>query len=201
MKVKQVFRTYDSSGIQPPQAAKYCSQCGAMYPLSGEQNIRAVCQECGAASYRNPSPAVSILVIEGERFLLGRRKPNSYEGGRWCLPCGYIEFGEDFLSAARREVREETGLEVNIKSVVSVVSNFFTPELHTLVIVLLAEPVGGTLRPSDHELEELRWFSPVEDFPEMALEADTHIITRYFETHLAGAPVDHDYSQSWPGDS
>jgi 8-oxo-dGTP diphosphatase len=195
MKVKQVFRTYRKGGKQLPQTARFCSRCGAEYPATGTDPAKIICPKCGAASYRNPSPAVSVLVVKDGRFLLGKRKPASYQGGKWCLPCGYIEFEEDFLSAARREVSEETGLEVEIKSVISVCSNFFTPELHTLVVVLLAEPTGGALCPADHELEELHWFSPDDGFPDMAFEADSHIIKRYFSTHLAGAPVDPDYAR------
>lgn len=197
MKVKQVFKTYRRGGKQFPQAARFCPYCGAKYPITGMEQAKSVCPECGAATYRDPGPAVSVLVVkEDGRFLLGRRKATSYQGGRWCLPCGYIEFEEDFLSAARREVREETGLKVDIKSVISVCSNFFTPELHTLVIVLLAEPTSGRLHPADHELEELHWFSRGKGFPDMAFEADSHIITRYFAMHLAGAPVDPDCSRS-----
>lgn len=195
MKVKQVFRIYRKSKKRSPGAERFCPHCGSEYPtIAGEDKL--VCPECGIAVYRNPSPAVSVLVVKEGQFLLGRRKATSYQGGKWCLPCGYIEFAEDFLSAARREVREETGLEVDIKSVISVCSNFFTPELHTLVIVLLAETAGGTLRPADHELEELRWFSPGEAYPDMAFEADSHIITRYFATRFDGAPVDPDYARS-----
>jgi 8-oxo-dGTP diphosphatase len=47
----------------------------------------------------------------------------------WCLPCGYIEFHEDYLTAARREVKEETGLEVEITALLSVASYFLRPDV------------------------------------------------------------------------
>jgi 8-oxo-dGTP diphosphatase len=62
------------------------------------------------------------------------------------------------------------------------------------VIVLLARPIGGTLNIGDDENDLLEWFSIDEDLPEMAFDADAHIIRRYFSTLLAGAPVDLDYS-------
>ena len=49
------------------------------------------------------------------------------------------------LTAAIREVKEETGLDVEIRSILSVVSNFLSPRLHTLAIVLLARAVGRLL--------------------------------------------------------
>jgi ADP-ribose pyrophosphatase YjhB (NUDIX family) len=109
------------------------------------------------------------------------------------LPQGYIEFDDDFLTAATREVQEETGLEVEILSILSVVSNFLTPRLHTLAIILLARVVNGEPVAAD-DLEALAWFPLAGPLPEMAFEADQHIIERYWKTKLEGAPVDPDYA-------
>jgi len=110
------------------------------------------------------------------------------------LPCGFIEYSEDFLYAAIREVREETGLDIEIKSILSVVSNFFTPDLHTLVVVLLAQPTGSNIGIRDGEIDSVQWFSSIDDLPEMAFEADVHIIDRYFNSELIGVPVDTGYT-------
>jgi 8-oxo-dGTP diphosphatase len=139
--------------------------------------------------YRNPSPGVVALIISDEMILLGKRAQNVFRGGKWSLPGGFIEFEEDFLSAAHREIREETGLSIKIVSILSVVSNFFSPKLHTLVVVLLAKKFRGTLQPGD-DMVELKWFPLSGPFPPMAFEADEHIITRYHRTKLAGAPID-----------
>ena len=60
------------------------------------------------------------------------------------LPCGYIEFHEDYLTAARREVKEETGLEVEITALLSVASNFLRADIHTLAVAVL-DLRGGQL--------------------------------------------------------
>jgi 8-oxo-dGTP diphosphatase len=65
------------------------------------------------------------------------------------LPCGYMDFHEDFLTAGRREVREETGLEVEITGLLAVASNFLRPDIHTLAIALLAEVRGGVMKAGD----------------------------------------------------
>jgi ADP-ribose pyrophosphatase YjhB (NUDIX family) len=139
---------------------------------------------------RNPFPGVVVLIEEGGRVLLARRAEGRFRGGLWCLPGGFIEYGEDFLSAGLREVREETGLDVRIHSILSVVSNFLAPRLHTLVVVLLARLVSGSeaARPGD-DVDALAWH-PLDQLPDMAFEADTHIIRRFHSTGLAGAPVD-----------
>ena len=114
---------------------------------------------------------------------------------KWCLPGGFVEFDEDFLTAAIREVREETSLEAEIQSILSIVSNFLSPRLHTLVVVLLAQVVRGKLAPGD-DVVELAWFPLQGPLPDMAFEADRHIIERYGKTRLEGAPVDPVYARS-----
>jgi ADP-ribose pyrophosphatase YjhB (NUDIX family) len=131
-----------------------------------------------------------VTLIERDGFvLLGKRTEGSFRSGAWCLPGGFMEWSEDYLSAARREVREETGLEVKVRSILSVVSNFLSPHLHTLVIVLLATPSGGAERAGD-DVSRLAWYPLGGPLPELAFEADLHIIERYAADRVAGAPVD-----------
>jgi ADP-ribose pyrophosphatase YjhB (NUDIX family) len=134
-----------------------------------------------------------VVIHREDQVLLGRRS-GKFGKGKWCLPQGYVEFDDDFLTAARREVKEETGLDVEIRSILSVVSNFLSPRLHTLAIILLARVVGGEFCAAD-DLERLEWFPFSGPLPELAFEADAHIIERYYETSLVGAPVDPDFSK------
>jgi ADP-ribose pyrophosphatase YjhB (NUDIX family) len=129
-----------------------------------------------------------VLIEQDGQVLLGRRS-GSYAAGKWGLPQGFIEFDEDFLTAAIREVKEETGLDVEIRSILSVVSNFLSPRLHTLAVVLLAHVTGGQVHAAD-DLEDVAWFPLAGPLPEMAFEADAHICERYYRTQLSGAPVD-----------
>jgi 8-oxo-dGTP diphosphatase len=191
MKPKQVFEIYQREHIRVDRR-RYCPYCGSPchQVLSGNFS-KVTCSHCGSRIFRNPSPGVVALVVKDQMLLLGKRAPDIFRGGKWSLPGGFIEFEEDFLSAAHREIEEETGLKVNVISILSVVSNFFSPELHTLVIVLLAEKVGGTLRPGD-DLVALQWFPLAGPFPDFAFDADEHIIHRYHATQIPGAPVDPD---------
>jgi ADP-ribose pyrophosphatase YjhB (NUDIX family) len=122
-------------------------------------------------------PGVVILIEKGGAVLLGRRK-GGYGAGKWGLPQGYVEHDEDFLAAAIREVKEETGLDVEIRAIINVVSNLLSPDLQTLAIVLRASVVGGELRAGD-DLEVLEWVPLSGSLPEMAFEADTMIIKRF----------------------
>jgi 8-oxo-dGTP diphosphatase len=194
MKPKQVFETYQREHMRVDRRG-YCPYCGSpCHEVLSGRFSRFRCSRCGSPIYRNPSPGVVALILKDEMLLLGKRAPGIFKGGKWSLPGGFIEFEEDFLSAAHREIEEETGLTVNVISILSVVSNFFSPELHTLVIVLLAENVGGKLRPGD-DLIVLEWFPLAGPFPDFAFEADEHIIRRYHATKFAGAPVDLNLAQ------
>lgn len=197
MRAKQVYHAYDmDQSVADSSRFRYCCACAGPLAETTPEKPHPSCPACGWTLYRNPSPGVVILISEGERVLLGRRgSAGNYAPGRWCLPGGYIEFTEDFLTAAIREVREETGLEVEILSLLSVMSNFLTPTLHTLVVVLKARIIGGDFRPGD-DLTELGWYPLEGPFPEMAFEADRSIIEYVHATGLEGAPVDRSYAST-----
>jgi 8-oxo-dGTP diphosphatase len=193
MQAKQVFFTYSGQQDDSLGRFKYCPFCGtplALKDKGGKQ--RPACPNCRFVQFRNPSPGAVVLIEQDGQVLLGRRC-GSYGAGKWSLPMGFIEYNEDFLTAAIREVKEETGLDVEICSILSVVSNFLSPRLHTLAIVLQARVVGGELCAAD-DLEAVEWYSLAGPLPEMAFEADAHICERYYRTQLEGAPVDPGYA-------
>ena len=190
MKTKQIFETYNREKNRIITKFSYCPRCGARcISTSSVIHSKVRCPRCGFILYQNPSPGVVVLIIDNDMILLGERDNKVFMGGKWSLPGGFIEFDEDFLSAAHRETMEETGLSIKIISIISVVSNFFSPDLHTLVIVLLANKMNGTLRPGD-DMVKLEWFPLSGPFPSMAFEADNHIINRYYTTKIPGTSVD-----------
>jgi len=194
MKAEQIFEAYNMQVKRTINTCKYCPRCGTRFHLkSSGRHGRLRCPRCAFILYRNPSPGVVVLIVQDDMILLGKRAQGVFMGGKWSLPGGFIEFDEDFLSAAHREVMEETGLSIKILSIISVVSNFLSPELHTLVIVLLAEKISGDLRPGD-DMVRLEWFPLSGPFPAMAFKADKHIINRYFKTKIAGTLVDHRFA-------
>ena len=193
MHPKQVFLAYSGRVDEDLGRYRYCPLCGTkLSPQQRGGKRRPACPTCGFVQFRNPAPGVVVLIEQDNQVLLGRRS-GGYGAGTWGLPMGFIESDEDFLKAAIREVKEETGLEVEIRSILSVVSNFLSPSLHTLAIVLLARVLGGELRAAD-DLDEVAWFPLAGPLPEMAFEADAHICERYYRTQLEGAPVDPRYA-------
>ncbi|HEY8462779.1 MAG TPA: NUDIX domain-containing protein [Bacillota bacterium] len=192
--VKQVFASYNYLERQTFPKFRFCPQCATTLELrkvDGRQRLK--CPHCGFVYYLNPSPCVSLLLLEAGKVLLVKRGNGNYLPDRWCLPCGFIEYDEDFLTAAVREAKEETGLSIHIESILSVASNFHTPVLHSLVVVLLARVTGGRLTPGD-DVTACQWVPLKGPYPELAFAADRHILERYGKTGWKGVPVDRDYA-------
>jgi len=198
MQAKQVFSAYEGKEYTHLGQFKHCPFCGTQLipkAIGGKQ--RSVCSNCGFVQYRNPVPGVVVVIDQEGCVLLGKRR-GGFGKGKWGLPQGYIEFDEDFLTAAIREVKEETGLDVEIRSILNVVSNLLTPRLHTLAIVLLANVVAGDLCAGD-DSETLEWVPFSGPLPEMAFEADEWIIQWYRKSKCnEGLPVDPDYARVSP---
>jgi ADP-ribose pyrophosphatase YjhB (NUDIX family) len=105
--------------------------------------------------------SASIFDSSGKKVLLVRRADN----GKWAVPGGYMESGESFSEACKREVREETGLEVNVNRLIGI---YTSPNLlleysdgnkwQLVVFHFDAEFVKGELRPSE-ETTEFGFFS------------------------------------------
>lgn len=136
---------------------RFCPRCGGgLGQRNGDGRPRLVCQACGRVHYVNPAVGVAVIVRRGEAILWGRRKGGRYAGA-WCLPCGYVEWGEEVRAAAARELAEETGLVVEVGEAVAVHSNFHDPERLTVGIWFAGRVTGGALTPAD-DLDDVRFF-------------------------------------------
>jgi 8-oxo-dGTP diphosphatase len=191
VRVKQVFAHYQRGGGLEG-GFKHCPSCGTLLMLteSGDR-LRPACSNCGFVQYRNPAPTVSVLVVDGDRVLLGKRG-GSPGRGTWSLPSGYVDYEEDFLTTAIRETKEETGLDVEVCSLINVVSSFVSPRFHFLGLYVVARVMGGALEAGD-DLEAVEWFPIVGPPPEMGFQEDIDIIEMYAEGFV-GLPVDPDYA-------
>jgi 8-oxo-dGTP diphosphatase len=96
-------------------------------------------------SNRRPQVGMGVLVMRRGRVLLGRRR-GSHGAGFYAAPGGHIEFGESFEEAAKREVREETGLRITALKLLSVGNYIFTRdgiELHYIDVDFVCEAPEG----------------------------------------------------------
>lgn len=125
-----------------------------------------------------PVASVAVAVRREDRLLLTRRR---YEPrrGRWVLPGGVIELGESVTQAARREIREECGIEIEIQRVIAVEDRIFHDpagrvQYHYILIILLGEHRGGTLVPAS-DVDAAEWVGEEElehyDIPDTSRES------------------------------
>jgi len=107
-----------------------------------------------------PVVGVGLLVRDGDRIVLVKRERDPGKGC-WSIPGGLLELGERARDGAKREIREETGLEVEIDGLIDVEENITYDEdgrvrFHYVLVDFLGHPVGGTLRPGT-DVNEARW--------------------------------------------
>ena len=167
----------------------FCCKCAAKCEtvlISGQN--REVCPDCGYIYYRNPSPAVSVIIADGKRIILGKRSNTSVYSGKWCLPCGYVEYGESFYDAVLRETKEEVGIDIEPQKIINVVSNELSHNINSLVIVVLSKPLTFDIIAGD-DISEVKWFDISQPLPELAFDADKYIIGKFTECLILGTEV------------
>ena len=132
-----------------------CPRCGAGL----EHRAASVsCPSCGLEQYANPAPTASGLVLDDEgRVLLARRAHDPGEG-LWDLLGGFVDEGEDALATLRRELREETGLEVaEVGAFLGAVPDTYGEDgIATLNLYWAVRLVDGRPEPAD-DVAELEW--------------------------------------------
>lgn len=103
---------------------------------------------------RQPVAAVgAVIVVDGEILLVQRAVEPGV--GLWAVPGGRVEFGETWRQTVRREVREETGLEVDVGDV-AWVGAIRGPDHHFAIVDFFATVTGGELR-AGSDAAEVRW--------------------------------------------
>jgi ADP-ribose pyrophosphatase YjhB (NUDIX family) len=115
-------------------------------------------------------PAVTAVVRRGNELLLVRRADN----GHWSPVTGILDPGEEPAVAARREVLEETGVEVVVDRLAAITSGLRVTHVNGDLAVYLDHTfactwVSGEARVGDDESLEVRWW-PVDGLPDMAAE-------------------------------
>ena len=154
--------------------AAYCYRCGLPAKKQGEYYA---CAEHGMLWLlsRN-APGADALVLKDGKILLIKRANEPY-AGYWAMPGGFQEFGEHPATTAIREVREETGLTIELDSILGIYVQHTTPEEYRQITVFVATPAGGTMKAGD-DASDCQWF-PIDNLPEATYPAHAQRITDY----------------------
>jgi 8-oxo-dGTP diphosphatase len=176
---------------------KYCSYCGnpITQQLQGDR-LRDYCPRCNIIYYENPLPVASTIVLnEAREVLLVKRKKDPYQG-KWCLPIGFAESGEDMREAALRELEEEAGVQGEIIRLIDVdtVENYFYGSL--AIVTYEVRMIGGTIKPGDDASDAA--YYPIMGLPELAWPSNHKAINIYIELYRDTWAMIDSYRQLYP---
>lgn len=120
---------------------------------------------------KRPLVGVGVVLRRDEEVLLVKRAFPP-KAGYYSIPGGLVELGEKVRDAARREISEETGLDIKLEKIVDVIDNIVRDEdgkvkFHYVLVDFLARPAGGDLKSSSDVLEA-KWV-PFRDLPKYNL--------------------------------
>jgi NAD+ diphosphatase len=136
----------------------FCGRCGQRtHDKDGE--VAKTCPACGLHVYPPVSPAIIVLVHDGRRMLLARRRKMPF----FALVAGFVESGESLERCLLREVREEIGVDV---ADLRYFGSQPWPFPHQIMVGFYARWAGRDIVVDGVEIDEARWFE-VDDIPQL----------------------------------
>lgn len=133
---------------------RYCGRCGRPTELQLHERVLA-CPACGALFYPRIAPCVIGIVIRGETCLLAHNV--NFAEGLYSTIAGFIEPGETAEQALAREIREETGIEVEQ---LEYISSQPWPFPSQLMLGFVARYKSGDIKVDGTEITDAQWFAP-----------------------------------------
>jgi ADP-ribose pyrophosphatase YjhB (NUDIX family) len=145
----------------PRRPARFCPYCATrLVPADDHGTVRPTCPACGFIAYRNPAPAVGVILERRDQIVLVRRKFEPMAGG-WSLPAGFMEYGESPEATAHRETLEETGLRIEIDRLHGAYRAGSDTGSPVILLVYRGRVIGGRLRAGD-DASVAGWFVEAE---------------------------------------
>jgi ADP-ribose pyrophosphatase YjhB (NUDIX family) len=135
--------------------ARFCPRCAAEAEIDFPRSVH--CPACGFRAFYNPKPVAAVIPRDeaGRVWLLRRGFDPGL--GRWTFPGGFVDLGESVEEAARREVREELAIEVELGPLLGVYSS---AEDRIVLVVFLGTALAAPQ--TTPEATEVRAFAPSE---------------------------------------
>jgi ADP-ribose pyrophosphatase YjhB (NUDIX family) len=160
------------------RTAHFCPMCGAALEQQHRAGkLRPVCPACGHIVFFDPKVAVVIFIVQEDKILLVKRAVDPGKG-RWAFPAGFVDAGEDPKAAARREILEETGLEIEITRLIDVFPRSADDGgTADIIIAYAARITGGALHPDD-DAEAVAWFA-THDLPDLVFATTEILVERW----------------------
>lgn len=157
---------------------QYCPFCARKLT---KNNQRYQACSCGFIDYQNAKPTATTLILNDKNeLLLGKRVFEPFKG-MWGVIGGFLNKDEDPITGARREAKEETGLDIEVKDFITIITGKYqSPKLglfYTFNVYYSARIKGGKMK-ADDDVAELRFF-PLNKLPKIAFANDQKAV-KYF---------------------
>ena len=132
-------------------------------------------------NYSVPRVGVGVMIRKGNTVLIGRRK-GSHGAGEYAWPGGHLEHMESIEECARREVKEETGLEIDNVQFLRLMNITKYAPRHFVDIAMVADWKSGEAEVLEHDKIESWEWRDIEDMPEPLFAP----LPSYFESLKTG---------------
>lgn len=157
----------------PPEIV-YCSRCGAkMITRRVGDKPRRACPACGFIHFTDPKVGVGVCVVQDGKVLLVRRVMEP-ERGKWSVPAGFVDAGEDPADVAVRETMEETNLRVAVEGLIDVFHNPLEQGGASIFILYRARLLDGEMQAGD-DADRVGFF-PLHALPPLAFASTKEMI-------------------------
>ena len=165
----------------------YCANPVAHRVPPGDHLPRFICDSCGTIHYQNPRVVVGCVIEHEGRILLCKRAIEPRRG-YWTVPAGFMENGESLQQGAARESQEEAMADVEIGSLLALVSILGAHQVHVFFRGKLRTPTFG----AGPESLEVKLVTPDEiPWDDIAFPSSTFTLRRYLEDRAAGRENHH----------
>ena len=166
--------------MHPLEKFKYCPVCGSSHWV--EHNFKSkACTDCGFVYYANPSAATAAIILNTRNEMLVVRRGKEPAKGTLDLVGGFVDMCETIEEGMRREIKEETGLDVQF------LGNFRAADEHALlresrpdvtkqITYFLAEYKGQSFRPQPGEISQIRLMTFEEALDAFQYESSKRIL-------------------------
>lgn len=158
---------------------KFCPYCGEKLGSKIEHNKKRIaCLGCGFIYYSNAKPTVAAIILNKKGEVLLAKRSKEPGKGLWNLPGGFLEENELPEEGLKREIKEETNLDIKSFKLLGIYlgeyENKVEGRITTFNAVYLVEKNEGEMRPDD-DASELKYFS-LNSHPPMAFVFEEKIL-------------------------
>ena len=169
---------------------KFCTQCGEEVHLKtpeDDNRERHVCKTCGVIHYFNPKNVVGTIPMWEDKILLCRRAIEPRKN-YWTLPAGFLELHETTAEGAVRETLEETGADVQVKGLFTILNVPHIGQIHWFYVALMKSP---DFSPLTSESTEVALFTEAQiPWDDLAFLTVKTCLRQFFADRSTGQALD-----------